>query len=203
VPHLIALFANSSRYAGQDSGHASYRAYFWRELDATRTGIPLDEGDPLVRYAEFALEAGARRAENGRGEFHSFRSLLGDASLSREDWQFHLSTLFPEVRPKEFFEIRSPDTIAPEHLAAPLAFVTGLVYDDLAARTALDFLSVPNSSLLRAAGREGLGNATIKAAAASLIDISMEGAARLPRDYLSDEHRDAAAIWLKQKLADA
>jgi Gamma-glutamylcysteine synthetase len=201
APYLIAIFANSSRYAGSDTGHASYRAHLWRELDRTRTGIPLDGTDAIRGYAEFALDAGAIRAENGTGAFHSFRSLLHDPALAMDDWRFHLSTLFPEIRPKQYFEIRSPDVIAADDLPAPLVFVAGLVYDSRASRDAMATLAEPSERLLRAAGREGLGNAEIRSRAAELIRISQEGASRLPSNYLSAEHREHATEWFRFRLA--
>lgn len=203
APYLIAVFANSSSYAGEDSGHASYRAHFWRELDETRTGIPWDSTRPAERYAKFALDAGALRAEKDRGELHSFRSLLGDETLTPEDWSFHLSTLFPEIRPKEYFEIRSPDTIAPAHLAAPLVFVAGLVYDDEATQAAIDLLGDPEPSLLRKAGRAGIADPFIKSRVGELIAVALGGASRLPRDYLRARHLDEATEWLTRRVANA
>lgn len=201
APYLVAIFANSAQYAGVDTGHASYRAHFWRELDASRTGLPFDAADPALRYTKFALEAGALRAENGTGEKHSFRSQLGDHSLTRSDWLFHLSTLFPEIRPKEYFEIRSPDAIAPRDVAAPLVFVAGLVYDERAAAAAQSLLGDPDEHLLRAGGRRGLGDRAIHARAEELVSLSIDGAERLPSDYLSANHRAHAAAWLRARVA--
>lgn len=200
APYIVAIFANSARYAGQDTGHASYRAHFWRELDTSRTGLPFDNADPCGRYAKFALDAGALRAENGAGEKHSFRSQLRDDELTHDDWLFHLSTLFPEIRPKEYFEIRSPDVTAPRDVAAPLVFVAGLVYDDRAANAALSLLGEPNEELLRTAGRAGLRDRAILSVARALVGIAVEGASRLPRDYLSAEHLEHAEKWLRSRV---
>ena len=201
APYVIAIFANSSRYAGGETRHASYRAHFWRMLDTSRTGIPFDKAEPAERYGQFALSAGAIRAENGRGEFHSFRSLLTNQQLGPDDWSFHLSTLFPEIRPKEYFEIRSADTIAAQDLAAPLAFIAGLVYDENAARVALAMLSEPDGELLETAGREGLRDRKIKSRAIELVRLSIEGAARLPHDYLTPEHLAHAEAWLNRRVS--
>jgi glutamate--cysteine ligase len=200
APYFVAIFANSSRYAGRDTGHASYRAHFWRELDRGRTGIPFDAEDPTAGYTGFALDAGALRAENGRGEQHSFRSQLADDTLAREDWLFHLSTLFPEIRPKEYFEIRSPDMVAVRDLAAPLVFATGLVYDDSASKAALSLLGAPDENLLVRAGKAGLRDHEIKSRAAELVRIAVDGAARLPSGYVSDAHRAHAAEWLQARV---
>jgi glutamate--cysteine ligase len=200
VPYMLAIFANSSRHAGRETGHASYRAHFWRMLDESRTGISFDKAAPAERYAKFALSAGAIRAENGKGEFHSFRSILADTKLGTEDWSFHLSTLFPEIRPKEYFEIRSADTIAAEDLAAPLVFVAGLVYDESASRSALELLDEPSARFLEKAGRDGLRDETTKSRAADLVRLAIEGASRLPAGYLSAQHRERAATWLTQRV---
>ena len=118
-----------------------------------------------------------------------------------EDWHFHLSTLFPEIRPKEFFEIRSPDMIAIGDLAAPLVFVSGLVYDDDAAMKARRLLPDPSESLLRVAGKEGLANESVRSKARELVEIAIEGAGRLPRDYLSAVHLESAREWLTARMA--
>lgn len=201
APYIIAIFANSPRYAGRDTGHASHRAHFWRELDPSRTGIPFDKDDPSKGYADFALDAGALSADNGRGEFHRFRSLLGNPQLKMEDWHFHLSTLFPEIRPKEYFEIRSADTIAPENLVAPLAFVAGLVYDEASARAALSLLSAQDANLLVNAGREGLRNPALRFRAAQLVALSLDGMSRLPASYITQQHRAYAADWLTRRVS--
>src|SRR5438105_3573767 len=93
APYAIALFANSSRYAGRDTGHASYRAHLWRTLDSSRTGMPYDASDPALEYARFALSAGAIKLPEKRlnrgAEFQSFRSILPHPELRMEDWRFH------------------------------------------------------------------------------------------------------------------
>src|SRR6476661_2059618 len=161
APIVVALFANSRDYAGERTGWASYRAQLWRTLDSSRTGIAYDDVDPAGRYLSFALDAGAMRAPEG-GSRRSFREWMRDPAVSRDDWIFHLSTLFPEVRPKEFFELRSADTIEPDSLAAPVVFVTSLVYDEPSAREAARLLGRPGPELLERAGRDGLADAALR-----------------------------------------
>jgi len=201
APYVVALFANSERYAGQSTGHASYRAHLWRTLDRTRTGLAYDERDPVEAYARFALDAGAIRAGGDGGEVQSFRSLLNREDTSMEDWVFHLSTLFPEVRPKEYFELRSADTIAPDHIAAPLVFIAGLLYDPQSEAEASDFLGKPDQKLLEIAGDAGLRDEGIRNRASQLVDIALAGASNLEDSYLTHPHREEAARWLADRLA--
>jgi glutamate--cysteine ligase len=199
APYIVALFANSTRYGGRKTGHASYRAHLWRTLDPSRTGLPYDAGDPAKRYLDFALDAKVI-ATAGQGRSRTFREWIRDASPGEADWAFHLSTLFPEIRPKEFFEIRSADAIHPDSLAAAIVFVTGLVYDDESASRALTLLGAPSEELLRRAGKNGVDDAEIRASLSTLTELALSGAAALGDDYLSAENVQAAREYFARAL---
>ena len=186
APHIVALFANSGRYAGKRTDYASYRAHLWRTLDPSRTGLPCDSTDPAARYLAFALNATAMRSSDGTRPWLTFRDWMKAEAVSDEDWQFHLSTLFPEVRPKEFFEIRSADAIDSDHLAAPVVFVTGIVYDDESASTARQLMPSPSGELLERAGRLGLADPEIHRVVSRLTELALSGARRLGREYIAE-----------------
>ena len=192
APYMVALFANSRNYAGKPTGHASYRAHLWRTLDPSRTGLPRDAADPAARYLAFALDARAMRSSDGTRPWLSFRDWMRSADLKEDDWPFHLSTLFPEVRPKEFFEIRSPDAIDSELLAAPLAFVTGIVYDEESASAAARLMGAPSEGLLERAGRLGVADPEIARTLPRLTELALSGAGRLGEEYLSTAHLSTA-----------
>jgi glutamate--cysteine ligase len=192
APIMVALFANSRDYAGKRTEWASYRAQLWRTLDRSRTGIIYDEEAYVERYLKFALDAVSMRREGPNGKYRPFRELMRDSSVTREDWLFHLSTLFPEVRPKEFFEIRSADTIEPDMLAAPVVFITSLVYSEENASIAATIVGAPSANLLGRAGRLGLADAEIHRIASSLVTHALNSAWRLGKDYIRESHIDAA-----------
>ena len=100
APYVVAIFANSPIYAGEPTGHQSARADVWRNLDPARTGIPFDERAPLQAYLDFALTAPAILLPTLDGEHRPFGEWLTRANPTAEEWQDHLSTLFPEVRPR-------------------------------------------------------------------------------------------------------
>lgn len=199
APIVVALFANSATYAGKPTGWASYRAQLWRTLDPSRTGIIYGDVDEAAEYLRFALDAGAMRAGDGSG-YRSFRQWMGSPEVNRQEWLFHLSTLFPEVRPKEFFELRSADTIEPGFLAAPVVFVTGLVYDAENARYAIELIGPPSNDLLERAGRLGLADPAIREMAVALTESSLKGAQRLGADYITTRHIDDAARHFARAL---
>jgi glutamate--cysteine ligase len=200
APIVVALFANSKQYAGKSTGWASYRAQLWRTLDPSRTGIIYDKAHHVERYLRFALDAIAMRGGGDGAAYRPFRAWMPEPAISRDDWLFHLSTLFPEVRPKEFFELRSADTIEPDALAAPVVFVTGLVYDDEIAHRATELLGAPSEKMLERAGRLGLADPEIRRIASKLVVLALDGGRRLGNDYIKRQHLEAAYQYFARAL---
>ena len=199
APFVVAFFASSRHYAGRRTDWASYRSHLWRTLDPSRTGIVCDEQDPAREYLRFALDAKAMRAFAGDRHL-SFREWMRDPAVDHEDWTFHLSTLFPEVRARGFFELRSSDAVEPADLAAPVVFVTGIVYDDESARRASSLAGVPSNELLERAGRAGLADSVLRAGATRLADFALGGARRLGSDYISEKDLDESARYFARAL---
>jgi glutamate--cysteine ligase len=203
TPVVTALFSNSSRYAGKKTNHASYRAHLWRTLDDSRTGIPYDEQDPVRKYVDFALDAHAMRSARTKQSYQTFREWMRDAKVGMDEWDFHLSTLFPEVRPKQYFELRSADTIDAQWLAAPILFVTAIIYDRESAQRAFEIVGTPSIDLLELAGIKGLSHPALHRMARALADIALDGAASLGPEYLSSEDVLAATEYFDRVISPA
>jgi glutamate--cysteine ligase len=109
------------------------------------------------------------------------------------DWQEHLTTLFPEVRPRGYLELRCIDAIPPSCYAAPIVLVSGLLYDPASLVTVNDLLGSPNRDLLPVAAASGLGDAAIAGVARDLVSIGLAGARRLGEDRVAAEDLEAAA----------
>ena len=185
APYVVAIFANSPLYEGRQTGWRSTRSRAWRELDPMRTGLPYDMRRPLEAYLDFALDAPAMLMPAVNGEHRPFREWLGLAAPTFEEWRDHLSTLFPEVRPRGHMELRSADAVPPEWYAAPLALVAGITYDPVALRAAVDLLGQPDLGILQRAGRLGLSDPEIADTAADLFTIALAGCERLGPEYFS------------------
>ncbi len=198
APYLTALFANSPRYAGALTGCASTRAHVWRHVDPARTGLPgAAADDPATAYEAFALAAPGilRRAKDG--EYKSFETLLADGDATEADWGPHLTTLFPEVRPRRIggvttFELRSVDAVPLEWCAAFAVFVVGLTRDRTAAAEAAALLGAPHATLLARAAQVGLADPAIRRTAAELYLLGLEGAIRLGDHVVGGRERERA-----------
>lgn len=186
APYLVAIFANSPVYAGVPSGHKSFRARNWRELDRTRTGLLPCAGDAAGEYLEFALRAPLMLKRVPRSaEYAPFGEWLAHGAVTQQEWWEHLSTLFPEVRPKGYLEVRSPDALPPEWYAAPFALLGGMLYEPKSLRAAVDRLGSPDPALLHPAAQAGLSDPRIAAAARDLVEIGLAGAATLGDRFLT------------------
>ena len=176
APTVISLFANSGVYEGKATGHRSYRAHTWRMLDPKRTGILPGGDDPVAEYEAFALGAPAMMHPDDDGMYRPFGELLAAGRVNEHDWAVHLTTLFPEVRARGTFEVRSADAVPAEHYIVPLALLGGIAYDPEARGAALELLGPPNPAQLALASREEPTR--------DLLDIALAGCRRLGAAFL-------------------
>jgi len=204
-PVAVALFANSSRVDGKDSGWASYRQAIWRETDPERCDLPKIVFDPafgIDAWVEWACDVPTLFLRRGSGLVPSggatFRSLLaqqGCDGVTMEDWELHLSSIFTEVRSYGYLEVRSADLLpGPLVLAVP-AFWTGILYDDDALDEALaigQVFDAPDAWRrgMDAASREGL-RAQIDGTA--IATLAQRALSRARRSLTSPAGADALA----------
>jgi glutamate--cysteine ligase len=145
--------------------------------------LPYHEDAPVQTYLDFALDAPAILLPTIEGEHMCFGEWLVRANPTLEEWQDHLSTLFPEVRPRGHLELRSTDAIAPDWYAAPLALAAGILYDPRTLRAAADLLPPPDLGLLERAGRLGVHDCEIASTSADLFELALAGCAGLGPAY--------------------
>jgi glutamate--cysteine ligase len=131
------MFANSPIVGGQDSGWASYRGYVWMHTDPRRTGVPdAAEGFTFEAWTDYLLDApmmfthagGVWRPARGL----TFRSWMADGidgiRPTWEDWELHMTSVFPEVRVKRTIEVRGADCVSLDLAAGLFAMFKGLFY---------------------------------------------------------------------------
>ena len=151
-PICTALFANSPFIEGKPSGFVSARANVWTDVDPDRTGM-LDfvfrDGFGFETYANYALNVPMYFAKRGERYIdlsgRSFRAFM-DGKLadmpgerpSIKDWADHTTTIFPEVRLKQYLEMRGADSGPWSRLCALPALWMGIFYDSAALAQAWD-----------------------------------------------------------------
>lgn len=152
-PVLVATFANSPLRRGKPTGWKCTRQLVWSRLDPCRTHAPpgaephpLANGDPRSAWVAYAMDAAVLCLRQPDGEPWTV-----PAGLTLRDWlrgarepgptaddlSYHLSTLFPPVRPRGHLELRMIDAQPGDGWIVPVALVTALVDDPAAADAAM------------------------------------------------------------------
>ena len=198
APYLTALFANSPRHAGRDTGWLSFRERCWRQLDPSRTGVPDAELPACEAYTRFALDAADMTRRSPEGLYRPFGEWVADGLWNETQWETHLTTLFPEVRPRGHLEVRSIDALPPELLAMPVILLAGIAYDAPAAAAARDLLDAADEDLLNRAARCGLRDPHIGRTALALAEIALGGARSLGEGVIARAELERAAHWLRE-----
>jgi glutamate--cysteine ligase len=167
-PVLLAAFANSPVVHGRRTGWKSSRMASWLALDPERTGPPAVAGpDPGREYARRALDTRLlllRRDDSGGTSWDapalSFADWIAgrtDPAPTRADLDYHLTTLFPPVRPQGHLEVRYLDQQPGDEWVVPVAVVAALMQDpDTVARARA--AAEPAVGRWTAAARHGLAD---------------------------------------------
>lgn len=153
-PVATALFADSPFTEGKPNGYLSYRSHIWTDTDRDRTGMldfVFEDGFGYERYVDYILDVpmyfSYRDGTYVDASGMSFRDfmqgrlpVLPGALPTLRDWSDHMTTAFPEVRMKQYLEMRGADGGPWNRLCALPAFWTGLLYDDAALDAAWDLV---------------------------------------------------------------
>jgi len=200
-PVLIAMSACSPMLARHRSGWRSMRQQAWGGIDAGRVAR-FGTGPAVEAWAEYALAApvmlvrdhvsGESDPVPSRVPFASW--ITGAAKLVRRptlrDLDYHLTTLFPPVRPRGYLELRYLDAV-PDRWWPALAAITTVLGDDAAAADAVDAACEPVADAWIAAARDGLATPLMHDAARACARIAVE---RAPADLRADVEAYAELI---------
>jgi glutamate--cysteine ligase len=192
-PVLCAAFATSPVAEGRPSGWASTRLGTWLAIDPTRTAAVGGRRDAFVSYALDANVMLVRRD----GRFVPMHDRLSFGSWIRcghalgpatpDDLDYHLTTLFPPVRPRRWLELRYLDALPDPWWRVAAAVVTALL-DDPDAGEAAEVAAGCVADRWCEAARAGLTDPAIQLAAMQCV-----GAARQAFGRLGISERMAAA----------
>ncbi len=191
-PVLVAVSACSPYLGGTASGWRSMRQQTWHGIDHRRSG-PVDGTDPAFAWAEYALDApvmlvrgadGDARAVTSRVSFADWvggRSPIGRAPTTA-DLDYHLTTLFPPIRPRGYLELRFLDAV-PDRWWPALAAITAVLADDERAADRAAELCEPVRDHWVEAARDGLADAALHRAARGCLEAVLE---RCPAELTAD-----------------
>lgn len=213
-PVVAAIFANSPFQDGKLSGVQSTRGKITHNAIGGRYGFMLpvafEKGFGFERFAQYALNEmpmmGVYRGGHFKGvKNETFRDFMeGKLDIcpgqkaTMNDWENHLNCIWPEVRLRQFMEMRGADSGPKEMLKALPALWIGLVYDDAALDQAYemirDWTEEDREHLRARAPVDGLQTAfmgtTVQEIARDMLALSAQGLRN--RNILDDQGRNEA-----------
>lgn len=140
TPFMTAMFANSPIRGGVETGYKSFRALSWLNTDNDRCGFvgQIDDRFSFEEYVDYVLEApmifinretGAIPV-NGKLSFSEFmENGFNGFNAGIEDFNLHANLYFPEVRMRNFVEIRNHDCAGRDLQYSILAIYKGILYN--------------------------------------------------------------------------
>lgn len=202
-PVLLAAFANSPRLHGRRTGWKSSRMACWLALDPVRTAPPrlTDLADPAAGWARRVLSTPLLCVRRSGGSWSvpggiTFADWIDGAvtpSPTTADLDYHVTTLFPPVRPHGHLEARYVDMQPGQRWALPLAVLAAVLSDPVVTDRALEVCE-PATGRWEAGARHGLADRVLARAAARVFDLACS---RLPAvgapgwvQELLDDHTD-------------
>ena len=182
-PVLVAAFANSPFALGAPSGWSSTRSRAWQALDPSRSApVPLG-ADPVDAFTRYVLDARVMLIRVADDDYRvlsppvSFGEWVADGHElgwpAGEDLAYHLTTLFPPVRPRGWFELRMIDALPTPFWQIAVAVVGALVDDEAAGRAASQACR-PVQDLWADAAQLGLGHPELRQAAHRTMEIALD-----------------------------
>jgi glutamate--cysteine ligase len=170
----------------------------WTQLDPARTCAPPGQSEPRAAWATHALDAPVMCIQAPEGpwavpEGLTFRDWMRTELPRRPvraDLDYHLTTLFPPVRPRGHLELRMIDAQpGDDGWMVPLAVATALFDDPEASETVYRMVkplaetagpeAAPGNPLWLNAARYGLADPELQSVAAGAFAVAMEALPRI------------------------
>jgi glutamate--cysteine ligase len=136
-------------------------------------------------WAEYALDARVMLLREGwvPDPGMTFREWLHRGGPDVSDLAYHLTTLFPPVRPQGWLELRMIDALPEPYWGVPIAVVTALLDDPFAADLAAE-AAEPVANRWREAARDALTDPLLARAARRCFDAARDALPRLGAEAL-------------------
>ena len=141
IPFVTAMYANSKIRGGVDTGYKSFRALAWLNTDSERCGFGTkfksdmtfkDYVNTLLDVPMIFINRENRTLSlNGRLTFKQFMEKGYEGfEANMDDWKLHSNLYFPEVRLRNFIEIRNHDCVGGGLEYSIPALYKGIMYSN-------------------------------------------------------------------------
>ncbi|GAA3358523.1 ergothioneine biosynthesis glutamate--cysteine ligase EgtA [Saccharopolyspora gregorii] len=206
-PVFIAAFANSPQLFGDPTGWASVRTRSLLRTDIPRMRPGPATADPAADWARRVLDTALLCLRRDGTDWRApggvtFAEWICGAlpwPPTFDDLDYHLSTLFPPVRPRGYFEVRYLDAQHGDDWMLPTAALVALFADESTVDRVLE-LAVPAAGRWVDAARHGLADPALARTAAAVLELACRELDRLDE---TPELVEPLADVVPRRLAEA
>jgi glutamate--cysteine ligase len=187
-PLLAAVFANSPFVASAPSGWCSTRLAVWLAIERGRSAPVGSAGTAGSAWADYSMRAPVMFIRASEDDFVPIREPLSFAEWisgghelgwpTEDDLAYHLTTLFPPIRPRGWLELRMVDSLPSEWSIVPAIVAVALLEDAEAAQRIRPVLA-PLADRWREAAHDALHQPVFAHAACECFAAALDALPRL------------------------
>jgi glutamate--cysteine ligase len=187
-PLLAAVFANSPFVASAPSGWSSTRLAVWLAIERGRSAPVGAEGTAGSAWADYSMRAPVMFIRASESNFVPIREPMSFAEWisgghelgwpTEDDLAYHLTTLFPPIRPRGWLELRMVDSLPSEWSIVPAIIAVALLEDAEAASRIMPVLA-PLTDRWRDAAHDALRQPDFARAACECFAAALDALPRL------------------------
>ena len=137
APVMYAIFDNAFYFEGGTWDRHNLRSYIWENCDRNRSGIvegTFDKDFGYGKYAEYILNRPPIFMDDGNRLYFTgekpFKEIFDPESYTVHELEHGLTMFFPDVRTKQYVEIRMMDAVPYPLNFACIALWKGILYDE-------------------------------------------------------------------------
>lgn len=158
VPVLSLITDNSPIYEGEKSKRFLTRSFVWQDVDKDRCLVPectFDEKFGFKAYAEYIYYKPPILVKEGNHTFVTGDKTIAewykDRVITAKEIEHLISMFFPDVRLKQYIEIRPADSLPEELTLAYAAMVKAIFYKSQIFKELTEYLAVSDKNEIETA----------------------------------------------------
>lgn len=198
-PFISVMFDNSPFFEGELWKKNCLRTFIWKNCDSRRCGLPkgaLEDGFGYSDYAKYMLNVPPIFIEDGKSIRYTGQTLFSDLfdcdNHGTAAIENMLSKMFPDVRTKQYIEIRMADSVPYPLNIAGAALWKGLMYNDQSLEKTDNLLSGlgiidlqrSKNNVIDAGLKASLAGRSLHDFGTTILALARQGLDESERDYL-------------------
>lgn len=202
-PIISFMTDNTNIFEGEHYDKNCVRIDIWNDVDTDRSMIvkgALNKEFGFSEYSEYILNSPAILIEDDNGNSvytkdKKIKDIYNDRELSKKDIEHIISMFFPDVRLKNYVEIRMADCLPIDYALSYASIIKGIFYSEEVVKLLLDkFEDIKDIDVIKAKEEVVNKGYDAKVYGFDIKDL-MLNLIELAKDHLCHEEKDRASLF--------